>query len=136
MQGAKGRASQRLQPTVSKRAECSRAPCPLPWLVWEERGGGGWARGGMRNGQGNKGQERTLGPSASSHHQASEQDRMYVCAGDRVELESSRVSVAGNVDEQAYTRTSTRMHRGKTNSFRRAHTKIKPYLFFPLPFFR
>lgn len=40
MQGAKGRASQRLQPTVSKRAECSRAPCPLPWLDWEERGGG------------------------------------------------------------------------------------------------
>lgn len=56
---------------------------------------------------------------------------MYVL-GDRVGLESSRVSVAGNVDEQAYTRTSTstRMHRGKTHSLRRAHTKIKPYLFF------
>lgn len=38
--------------------------------------------------------------------------------------------MAGNVDEQAY----TRMHRGKTNSFRRAHTKIKPYLFSPPSF--
>lgn len=28
-----------------------------------------------------------------------------MCVGDRVELESSRVSVAGNVDEQARTRT-------------------------------
>lgn len=31
-----------------------------------------------------------------------------VCVGDRVELESSRVSVAGNVDEQARTRTQAK----------------------------
>lgn len=45
--GGKGASKSTFAANCQQRAECSRAPCPLPWLVWE--GGGGWARGGTRN---------------------------------------------------------------------------------------
>lgn len=62
--GGKGASKSTFAANCQQRAECSRAPCPLPWLVWQEGGGGG--KVGREEGRGmsmgNKGQERTLEP--------------------------------------------------------------------------